>query len=269
MKKKRVYLSLALILVALVCMAAGNPFILQLLNGSSILGTFTNYGQLKCSTGMSCSLSGSTFTMTSTGSGGTVTAGDGTVENTSPSAGALTLANAGAGTLLNNGTATAAAPTYTAQPTLGAVGGVSGQITYLGSTSGSGTFGCSSATCTTLSTALQIVSTAGSQFKTYSTSNNCAINSASPAACGSAASGAVVIPTTTTTYTINTTSVTAASRIQITWLSFASNLPSAPTCVAPATTTMPTVSAVVAATSFTITLGSTTGQTCPMYEIFN
>lgn len=103
----------------------------------------------------------------------------------------------------------------------------------------------------------------------YFTATNCAVNSASPAACGSAAAGAVVIPTTTTTYTINTTAVTAASRIRLSWLSFASNLPSAPTCVAPSTTTMPTISAISAGVSFTIALTSTTGQTCPMFEITN
>lgn len=103
----------------------------------------------------------------------------------------------------------------------------------------------------------------------YQTATNCAVNSASPAACGSAAAGAVVIPTTTTTYTINTTAVTAASRIQLTWLSFASNLPSAPTCVAPSPTTHPTVSAISAGVSFTIAMTSTTGQTCPMFQIVN
>jgi hypothetical protein len=104
---------------------------------------------------------------------------------------------------------------------------------------------------------------------TYGTATNCAVNSASPAACGSAAAGAVVIPTTTIAYTVNTTSVAAASRITLTWLTFASNLPSAPTCVAPSTTTMPTISNVVAGTSFTITMTSTTGQTCPMYSVEN
>jgi hypothetical protein len=48
-------------------------FILQFFNGSSNLGTATSYAALKCSTGMSCSFSGSTFTMTATGGGsGTV-----------------------------------------------------------------------------------------------------------------------------------------------------------------------------------------------------
>jgi len=102
---------------------------------------------------------------------------------------------------------------------------------------------------------------------TYQTATNCAVNSVSPAACGSASAGAVVIPTSTATYTINTTAVTSHSRIQLTWLTFASDLPSSPTCVAPSATTHPTISGVSAGVSFTIALTSTTGQTCPMYEI--
>jgi hypothetical protein len=104
---------------------------------------------------------------------------------------------------------------------------------------------------------------------TYSTATNCAVNSISPAPCGSAASGAVVIPTTTTTYTVNTTAVTVHSRIFLTWLSFASDLPGAPTCVAPTASTQPTISNVAVGASFTIALGSTTGQTCVQYEIKN
>jgi hypothetical protein len=104
---------------------------------------------------------------------------------------------------------------------------------------------------------------------TYSTTTNCAVNSVSPAACGSAASGAIVIPTTITTYTVNTTAVTAHSRIFLTWLSFASDLPRAPTCVPPAATTQPTISNIASEASFTIALGSTTGQTCVQYEIKN
>lgn len=103
----------------------------------------------------------------------------------------------------------------------------------------------------------------------YSTASNCAVNSASPAACGSAASGAVVIPTTTTTYTVNSTAVGSHSRIQLTWMSFAGDLPSAPTCVPPVNTTEPTISNIVAGVSFTIALGSTTGQTCPQFAIVN
>ena len=104
---------------------------------------------------------------------------------------------------------------------------------------------------------------------TYFTNTNCAVNSTSPAACGSAAAGAVVVPTLTTTYTINTTAVTAHSRILLMPMTFAGDLPSSPTCVAPAITSAASVSAISAGTSFTIALTSTTGQTCWQYWIVN
>jgi hypothetical protein len=103
---------------------------------------------------------------------------------------------------------------------------------------------------------------------TYSTISNCAVNSVSPAACGSAPAGAVVIPTSTTSYVINTTAVTANSRIFLQPMTWASNLPSAPTCVAPASGFLG-VSASTAATSFTVTLPSTTGTVCLNYWIVN
>jgi hypothetical protein len=104
---------------------------------------------------------------------------------------------------------------------------------------------------------------------TYSTLTNCAVNSVSPAACGSAASGAFVIPTTTATYTVNTTAVTANSVIILTPRTYTGNLPSAPTCVVPTITADPVVSAIVAGTSFTLTETSTTGQTCWNYWVVN
>jgi hypothetical protein len=104
---------------------------------------------------------------------------------------------------------------------------------------------------------------------TYSTLTACAVNSVSPAACGSAASGAFVIPTTTATYTVNTTAVTLNSVIIITPRTYVGNLPSAPTCVVPTITAEPVVSAIVAGTSFTLTETSTTGQTCWNYWIIN
>lgn len=102
-----------------------------------------------------------------------------------------------------------------------------------------------------------------------STATNCAVNSVSPAACGAAASGGVVVPTTTTTYTINTSAVTSHSRIFLMPMSFAGDLPSAPTCVVPAITAEPTVSAISAGVSFSFALASTTGQTCWQYWIVN
>jgi hypothetical protein len=105
-------------------------------------------------------------------------------------------------------------------------------------------------------------------FTTISTATNCIANSASPAACGSASSGAFVVPTTTTTYTVNTTAVTAVSRIFLFPTTDASNLPSRPTCVAPASGVI-VQSARVAAISFTVTLPSTIGTTCFNYWIVN
>jgi hypothetical protein len=103
----------------------------------------------------------------------------------------------------------------------------------------------------------------------YSTATNCAVNSVSPAACGSAAAGAFVVPTTTATYTVNTTAVTTHSRIFLQPITFASDLPSSPTCVAPLLTASPSVSAISAGTSFTMALTSTTGTTCWMYHIID
>ncbi len=104
----------------------------------------------------------------------------------------------------------------------------------------------------------------------FATATNCAVNSASPAACGSAAAGAFVIPTLTTTYVVNTTAVTAASRIFLQPITFASNLPGTPTCVTPLVgTTDFTISAVSAGTSFTVALQSTTGTVCFEYWIVN
>ena len=104
---------------------------------------------------------------------------------------------------------------------------------------------------------------------TLNSATVCNVNSASPAACSAAASGAVVIPTTTTTYTVNTTAVTAHSLVYLWPRTYTGDLPSAPTCVAPAVTSAPVVSAIVAATSFTITLPSTSGQTCWNYLVIN
>jgi hypothetical protein len=92
MKRGRVIVAVSvLVLMAGGLLAAANqPFLLQLLNGSSLLGTFTNYGQLKCSTGMSCSLSGSTFTMTASGGAGTVTSVSGTTNQIDVATGTTT-----------------------------------------------------------------------------------------------------------------------------------------------------------------------------------
>lgn len=103
----------------------------------------------------------------------------------------------------------------------------------------------------------------------FNTIVNCAVNSVSPAACGSAASGAFVIPTTTAAYTVNTSAVTTHSRILLQPITFAADLPSAPTCVVPLLTTDYSVSAISAGVSFSMALTSTTGQTCWQYWVVN
>lgn len=97
----------------------------------------------------------------------------------------------------------------------------------------------------------------------------CYVNSVSPAACGTVSTGAFVVPTTTTTYTVNTTTVTSNSQILITPRIYTGNLPGTPTCVVPTITAEPVVSAIVAGTSFTIALTSTTGQTCWNFKVQN
>jgi hypothetical protein len=104
---------------------------------------------------------------------------------------------------------------------------------------------------------------------TYNTVPSCSVNSASPAACGAAAAGAFVIPTTTATYTVNTTAVTPNSVIILTPRTYTGNLPSSPTCVVPTITAEPVVSAISAGVSFTLTETLTTGQTCWNYWIVN
>jgi hypothetical protein len=100
------------------------------------------------------------------------------------------------------------------------------------------------------------------------TTADCAVNSASPAACGNASSGGFVVPGATTTYTVNTTSVSATSRIFILPVTDGSNLPSSPTCVAPASGAI-VQSARSAGVSFTFKLPSSSGTTCFNYLIVN
>jgi hypothetical protein len=98
---------------------------------------------------------------------------------------------------------------------------------------------------------------------------NCNVNSASPAACGGAPSGSVVVPTTTTSYTVNTTAVTANSRILLLPISDATGLSGGPTCNLPPTPFIGYQSARVAGTSFTFTLPSTAGTSCWTFWIVN
>ena|SRR5215469_262235 len=112
------------------------------------------------------------------------------------------------------------------------------------------------------------VSCGGLYASTYNTQTNCNVNSASPAACGSAPSGSVVVPTTTTWYTINTSAVTVNSRIHVWPITDNSGLTGSPTCTTPASGYFGE-SGRVAGTSFTFTLPSTTGTTCWTYSIVN
>lgn len=91
---------------------------------------------------------------------------------------------------------------------------------------------------------------ANTQSATYSTASNC-LSLASPAVCGAAPTGLVSIAAAATTLTINTTAVTANSRI---WLTYSmvglGGIP--PTNIT--TLPLPYVNAITAGTSFTIIL---------------
>lgn len=102
----------------------------------------------------------------------------------------------------------------------------------------------------------------GWSAKTYSTETNCA-NGASPAVCGSAASGAVAIPAgLNQTLVVNTSAVTANSRI---YLTIDESLTiSGVTCnTTLSTLTQPVVTARTAGTSFTMQLSGTTTTNPP------
>ena len=101
----------------------------------------------------------------------------------------------------------------------------------------------------------------------YSTATNCS-SSASPAVCGSAAGGSVVVAVSATTVVVDTTAVTANSQIQLT---FDSSLGTKLGVTCNTTVAPPTVSARTAGTSFTISTASapTTNPACYSYVIQN
>jgi hypothetical protein len=283
-RKRLFWFALAGLVLLAMTVAAGSPmqFILQVQNAGSNIATFVNYGVLNCSTGMSCSASGSTVTLTATGSGGVTSVtftGDGTVLSSTPSSAVTTtgtvtaaLATAPGGTVLDNNTTGTAAPTYTFAPRFGAAGVGTGVATFAGTTSGSGTFGCTGATCLSFTSSIGLVVSTGSlSAPKYLTSTNCQLGGAagttSPAACSSAPVGMIAIPASQTTYTVNSTQVTANSEIVIQQVADNSGLPSSPACNA--TPTNPMVSARVAATSFTFTLTTNGAVTCYHYTITN
>ncbi len=114
-----------------------------------------------------------------------------------------------------------------------------------------------------------IVSNGILSIPSIGTRANCNVNGVSPAACGTAPAGTVVVPSLTTTYTINTTAVTSASRIIIEPITDATGLSGAPTCNPPPAPFIALQSARRAGVSFTFTLPSTMGTSCWTYLIVN
>jgi hypothetical protein len=102
---------------------------------------------------------------------------------------------------------------------------------------------------------------------TYSTASNCK-SSASPAVCGSAAAGAVAIAAGSSSVVVDTTAVTANSDISLT---FNSSLGTRLSVTCNTTAQQPTVSAISAGTSFTISVSSSfsTNPGCISYSIVN
>jgi len=106
----------------------------------------------------------------------------------------------------------------------------------------------------------------------YQTATNCADGTATPADCGSAAAGAVIISAAATSVVVNTTAVTATSRIMVTRdNSLGTEL--SVTCNTQSDLVLGTarVTAKTAATSFTIAIdvAPTTDPACYTYLIFN
>jgi hypothetical protein len=140
-----------------------------------------------------------------------------------------------------------------------------------GDTGGSlNSMACKGAACTPITTGFLVTTTGGVQGSTYATATNCA-NGAAPAVCGSAASGAVAVPTgTNPTLTVNTSAVSAASRI---FLTIDESLTiSGVTCnTTLATLLQPVVTARVVNTSFTIQVPATlaVNPACVSYHIMN
>ena len=92
-------------------------------------------------------------------------------------------------------------------------------------------------------------------------------SAASPLACVAASNGKVAIPASQATYTINTTAVASGSTITITPTTDNTGIPGAPACTLPTNTAIPSVSATVAGTSFTIAETSTASITCYEWSI--
>lgn len=100
---------------------------------------------------------------------------------------------------------------------------------------------------------------------------NCAVTTASPAACGSASAGQIAVPAAAATYTVNTTAVTANSEIIIQQdTSTTAGTRLGVTCNTTVSTALPLLTAKVATTSFTFSLTApAVNPACFSYHIIN
>jgi hypothetical protein len=105
----------------------------------------------------------------------------------------------------------------------------------------------------------------------FTTITNCAVITASPAACGVAAAGTVAVPTAATTYTVNTQAVTANSQIIIQQdTSTTAGTRLGVTCNTTVSTALPLLTAKVAGTSFTFSLTApAVNPACFSYQVIN
>jgi hypothetical protein len=126
--------------------------------------------------------------------------------------------------------------------------------------------GCSTISITGGIGAQNIVASGAMQGSEIYTTTSCA-SSASPAVCAAAASGSVVVAASSTSVVVDTTAVTNASQIQIT---FDASLGARLGVTCNTTAAQPTVLARTAGVSFTIsTVAPITNPACFSYTIFN
>jgi hypothetical protein len=202
---------------------------------------------------------------TSTSNVASVSNTDGTLTIT-PTTGAVvgSLALGHANTWTGQQTFNVVTPTtISSSPNVGAVGGTSGTFTYLGSTSGSLTVGCFTATCGQFGA--PGTGTAVS-FAHYIVNGNCA-SAASPAVCSAFNSGDSVIAAGSTSVVINTSGIDANSQVFLTPTDATSvGTRLSVTCNSTLTTLLAVLgeTARTAGTSFTVSTGATTVATNPL-----
>jgi hypothetical protein len=236
--KRKLLATLTLLCCAAVILMAASPqqFILQVQNAGTTIGTWLGYAKLNCSTGMTCTASGSTVTMTASGGSGTVTSvtftGDGTVLSSTPSSAVTTSGtvtaslapNVATGTFLGNVSGSTGSPsfnslaTYLASPA--AIGGTTpaaGAFTTLSMTSGSplswnGDTGCSRASALVIDcgSASQGTTTGTMQLANLTASATVRANT-NFSASGTAGISGTTLCTATQTYTQGLITVCTAS----------------------------------------------------------